>query len=184
MAYNFSIVKEEFKKIEERLTKEYSGLHTGRATPAVLDGVYVEAYGSKMPIHALASIGIEDPKTLRVSPYDSSVLKDIERGIQSAQLGLSVSTDDSGLRVIFPMLTTETRVKLVKVLKERLEDARILVRKARESTWDDVQAKEKAGTMSEDDKFRGKDELQKHVDETNAKLEAIFEKKEKEVMEN
>jgi ribosome recycling factor len=184
MAYNFSSAKEEFKKIEERLTKDYSGLHTGRATPAVLDGVYVEAYGSKMPINAVASIGIEDPKTLRVTPWDSSVLKDIERGIQSAQLGLSVSTDDAGLRVIFPMLTTETRQKLVKVLKERLEDTRILVRKSRETTWDDIQAQEKDGKMSEDDKFRAKDELQKHVDDINNRLEEIFKKKEKEVLEN
>ncbi len=183
MAYQFTTLEKEFTATEERLSRDFSSLHTGRASPLVLDGVYVDAYGSKMPIKNVASISIEDPKTLRVSPYDGSLTKDIERGIVAANLGLSVATDDTGLRIIFPMLTTETRQKLVKTLKERLEEARISVRKARENVWEDIQEKQKAGQMTEDDKFRAKDDLQKKVDTANITLERMYDKKEKEVLE-
>jgi len=95
---------------------------------------------------------------------------------------LSVATDNLGIRVIFPQLTTETRQTLVKVLKEKLEEQRITVRRERERIWEDVQAKEKEGKLTEDEKFRAKEELQKIIDEANKNLEASFEKKEKEVM--
>jgi ribosome recycling factor len=93
-----------------------------------------------------------------------------------------VATDDAGIRVIFPQLTTESRQKLVKILKEKLEEQRITVRRERERIWEDVQAKEKEAKLTEDEKFRAKDELQKIIDEANRNLEAVFEKKEKEVM--
>jgi len=97
-------------------------------------------------------------------------------------LGLSVATDDQGIRVIFPQLTTETRQTLVKVLKEKLEDSRITVRKEREVVFRDMESKEKESLMTEDEMFRAKEELQKIINETNGSLEAIFEKKESEVM--
>ena len=97
-------------------------------------------------------------------------------------MGLSCATDESGIRVIFPQLTTETRQKLVKVLKEKLEEGRITVRKERGDIWDDIQKQEREAKMTEDEKMRAKDELQKIVDEANKNLEALFEKKEKEVM--
>lgn len=182
MQYNFLNFKNELKKIEEFLSKEYTQLNIGRASPMVLDGVSVEVYGAYQPIKNVASVSIEDPKTLRIAPWDKGQIKAIEKAIMTADLGLSVATDDMGIRVIFPQLTTETRQKLVKVLKEKLEESRIVVRKSREGTWDDVQVLEKDGKMTEDEKFRAKEDLQKLVDETNQNLEAIFEKKEKEVM--
>ncbi len=178
MAYNFSQFKEEVKKVEEWLGREYSSLHTGRASPMVLDVVEVESYGSRMPIKNVASVSIEDAKTLRVSPWDKNQVKEIEKAILIANIGLSVATDESGLRVIFPMLTEETRQKMVKVLKERLEDARISVRKEREKVLSDI----KNAGMSEDDTFSVKEDLQKIVDEANRKLEELFNKKEKEVL--
>ncbi len=182
MMYNFSQAKQEFKKIEEWLTKEFSQLHTGRATPMLLDSVSVESYGSYMPIKNVGSVSIEDPKTLRIVPWDKSQIRDIDRAITAANLGLSVASDDQGLRVIFPALTTETRQKLVKVLKEKLEEGRISVRQEREKLGKAIDEAEKSGGMSEDDKFRSKEELQKIVEETNKNLEALFEKKEKEVL--
>lgn len=182
MQYNFSPLKAELKKIEEFLGKEYSQLNIGRASPMVLDGLMVETYGSYMPIKNVASVSIEDPKTLRIAPWDKSQVKGIEKAIVAANLGLSVAPDDSGLRVIFPQLTTESRETLVKVLKEKLEDSRIAVRRERERVWDDIQAKEKEGKMTEDDRFRAKEDLQKVVDEANKNLEAVFSRKEKEVM--
>ncbi len=182
MQYNFSQFKTDLKKVEDYLSKEYSQLNIGRASPMILDSISVESYGSYVDLKNVASISIEDPKTLRIAPWDKSQIKGIEKAIAGANLGLSLATDDTGIRVIFPQLTTETRQTLVRVLKEKLEDARITVRKERERIWDDVQAKEKEGKLTEDERFRAKEDLQKVIDDANASLEAIFEKKEKEVM--
>ncbi len=182
MQYNFSGLKAELKKVEEFLSKEYRELNIGRASPMVLDSIMVSSYGSFMPIKNVANIAIEDPKTLRVVPWDKSQVREIEKAIISSNTGLSVATDDQGIRVIFPQLTTESRQTLVKTLKEKLEEQRISVRRERETVWDDVQSKEKEGKMTEDEKFRAKEELQKIIDESNNNLELIFEKKEKEVM--
>ncbi len=183
MAYQFAELQKEFANVEERLSREFASLNTGRASPLVLDLIQVDSYGSKMPIKNVASVSIEDPKTLRIAPWDSSLIKEIEKAITAANLGLSLATDEAGLRVIFPQLTTESRQRLVKTLKERYEEARIGIRRAREGVWEDIQETEKAGGMSEDDKFRAKEDLQKHVDTANKKLETMFEKKEKEVLE-
>ncbi|MEK7106409.1 MAG: ribosome recycling factor [Patescibacteria group bacterium] len=176
MAYNTNDFKQELKKVEEWLGKEYSQVHTGRATPMVLDSVMVESYGARQPIKNVAGISIEDPKTIRVAPWDKNQIKDIESAIMASNLGLSVVSDSDGVRVIFPMLTTENRTKLAKILKEKLEDARISVRKSRGDEMDKLE------DLSEDEKKRAKDDVQKCVDESNANLEAIFAKKETEVM--
>ncbi len=182
MQYNFSQFKTDLKKVEEFLSKEYSQLNVGRASPMVLDGVSVESYGSFQPVKNVASVSIEDPKTLRIAPWDKNQIKDIERAILAANLGLSVATDEAGMRVIFPQLTTETRQKLVKVLKEKLEESRITVRKEREEILSVMTSQEKEGKMTEDELFRAKEELQKIINEANNNLEAIFEKKQTEVM--
>src|SRR5438045_2445567 len=131
MAYNTQNFKGGLKKIEDWLSKEYSQVHTGRATPLVLDSIMITSYGSRMPLKNVASITIEDPKTLRIAPWDKNQIKDIEIAIIEANLGLGTASDSDGVRVIFPMLTTENRTKLAKILKEKLEDARINVRKER-----------------------------------------------------
>jgi ribosome recycling factor len=176
MSYNTTQFKTELKKIETWLSGEYASVHTGRATPIVLDSIMVESYGSYMPIKNIASISVEDPKTLRIAPWDKVMIKEIEKAIQSADIGLSVLSDSDGVRAIFPMLTTETRAKLVKVLKEKLEDARISVRKARQEEIDSIE------DLPEDDQKRAKEDIQKAVDESNKNLEAIFDKKETDIM--
>ena len=182
MQYNFSGLLTEIKKIEEFLGREYSQLNIGRASLAILDSIQVDSYGARVPLKNIASISIEDPKTLRVAPWDKSQIKEIEKAVVSANLGLGVGADDAGVRVVFPQLTGETRAKLVKVLSAKLEESRISVRREREGIWEDVQTKEKEGKMTEDEKFRAKDELQKIVDEANRNLEELFKRKEKEVM--
>lgn len=176
MSYNTTNFKGELKKIEEWLSKEYGSVHTGRATPMILDSIMVESYGSFMPIKNVASVSIEDPKTLRIAPWDKSQIKGIESAIQSANLGLSVLSDSDGVRAIFPMLTTENKSKLVKILKDKLEDARISVRKERQNAIDET------SDLPEDDAKRAKEEIQKCVDEANNNLEAIFDKKEVDMM--
>ncbi len=178
MQYNFSNFKLELKKVEEFLSKEYRELNVGRASPMVLDSIVVESYGSFVPLNNVASVSIEDPKTLRVAAWDKTQIKGIEKAIAGANLGLSVAVDDNGMRVIFPQLTTESRQSLVKVLKEKLEDSRITVRQERESVIKNMENAE----MTEDEKFKAKEELQKIINETNQNLEAIFDKKELEVM--
>jgi ribosome recycling factor len=182
MQYNFSNFKNELKKVEGFLVKEYNQLNIGRASPMVLDGISVESYGSHVPLKNTASVSIEDPKTLRIAPWDKNQIKNIEKAIIGANLGLSVATDDLGIRVIFPQLTTETRQSLVKVLKEKLEESRIIARHEREIVFRDIEVKEKEGKLTEDERFRAKEELQKIIGEVNNNLEAIFEKKQREVM--
>ena len=177
--YNLDKFKTDAKQCEEWLSKEYSQLHTGRAAPVLLDGVNVEVYGSFQPIKNVASVTIEDIKTLRVLPWDKSVLKEVERALHSANLGFSIAVDDAGIRVIVPSLTTESRTRMVKLAKEKMEESRIAVRKVRESMLDEL----KALKLPEDSFVRAKDELQKLVDGANANLEAIFAKKETEIMQ-
>ncbi len=181
MAYDFKQLKEKVKGVDEWLKKEYLALRTGIATPAVLDGVQVDAYGSKMHLNQVASIAVEDARAIRVNPYDKSQGKEIEKAIVAANLGVSVAVDEKGVRVFFPQLTGESRALLVKNAKAKLEDARIRIRAARDECLKDIDAKEKEGGMSQDDKFRHKNEMQKIVDEANKALEVLLEKKEKEI---
>jgi len=183
MAYNFSSFKVKEKEIEEWFAKELASIRTGRATPAILDSVTVEQYGSRMQISHVAAIALGDSRSLVISPWDKSTLKLIESAIAAANLGVSTSSDGANIRVVFPELSTERRGMLGKVLKEKLEEARIRLRKLRDEVKSDISAKEKAKEISEDDKFRDTEALQKHVDEANAKLEAMGEKKEKEIAE-
>lgn len=179
--FNFKELKDEMAKVEEWLRKEFSLIRTGRAAPAILDHVLVEAYGSKMVIRELASVSVEDPKTIRIEPWDKSQSKAIEKSLQEADLGISINVDEKGLRVIFPELTSERREQFAKIIKNKLEEARISIRGARDKTWEEIQQKEKQGGMGEDDKFRLKDEMQKIIDEANKKMEEMAEKKETEI---
>lgn len=182
MAYNFSEFKNNLKEVENWLVKEYASVRTGRATPSILDHVMVDSYGSKMPVNQVASIATEGPRSLRIVAWDTTVNKSIEKAIVESNLGLSVSMDEKGIRVNFPELTSERRQSLVKVLKQKLEDARISLRKERDQVWDDIQQKEKDGVVNEDEKFRLKNDMQKLVDECGAKLQDLFDRKEKDMM--
>ena len=179
--YDFKSFDTKVAAGKDWLSKEYRGLRTGRAAPAILDSVHVEAYGSMMPLKQVASVGVEDARTLRVSVYDTSVIKDVERAIVGANLGVGTVTDGAGIRVTFPELTGERRQEFVKIAKGKLEEARTTVRLARDEAWREIQDKEKEGTLTEDDKFSLKDELQKKVDKANEELEKAFEKKEEEM---
>ncbi len=182
MAYDFSQIQIQKEAVLEWLRGEYRSISTGRATPQVLDLVSIDMYGARTQIAHAGSITIEDPRTLRVSPWDKTIIGQMEKAINDADLGLSVSSDSDGLRVHFPALTTETRQKLVKLLKDRLEEARVRVRTLREETNKNIDSREKAGEYGEDEQHRYRDDMQKIVDTTNLQLEELFQKKEKEVM--
>ena len=174
-------IKQKLNEVKEWLQKEYAGIRTGKSSPALLDSIRVESYGSYMPVNQVANISTEDARTLRVSPWDSSMISAIERAIQDADLGVSLATDSSGVRVIFPELTIERRAQLQKLAKSKLEDARIRVRAVRDDVMKNIDKSEKDGDISEDQKFTQKDAAQKAVDETNRALESLFDQKEVEL---
>ena len=163
------------------LKKEYVGIRTSQATSSILDGVLVESYDSKVPINQVASILSAGPKSLLVTPWDKTIALNIDRAIRESNLGLSISLDAQGVRVSFPELTNERRILLNKMVKEKLEEARIKIRTEREKNLNDIEKKEKEGLLSKDEKFRFRNELQKLVDEANHKLEEIAVKKEEEI---
>ncbi len=169
------------KDVIEFLQKEFVAIRTGQATPALLDSVKVESYGTYMPIQQIGSIGVEDARTLRISTWDATQIPAIERAIRDSDLGVSVSTDSAGLRVIFPDLTAERRQQIVKIAKTKLEDARVSVRAVRDDAMKEIEASLKAGDITEDDKHNMREQVQKSVDLTNRTLEAVFEKKEEEI---
>ena len=181
MAYDFKPFEKRVAEITERLTKELSGVRTGRATPAILDGILVESYGTRMPISNVATVSVDDARTLRITPWNVSDGKEIEKAITVANLGLSVGTDEKGVRVFFPELTSERRTQLLKLAKEKLEEARTSLRQARDDVWSDIQEQEKDKKMGEDDKFRAKDDMQKRVDAANKNFDDSLVRKEKEI---
>lgn len=182
MQYNFSKLKTDLAAAEEWLKKELAMIRTNRANPSILDSIRVEAYDSLMPVSGLASITNEDGRTMRVTPWDHDLLKAIEKSIITANLGVSVSIDDKGLRLSFPELTSDRRKEIVKMAKERLEHARIRIRKQRDEVITDIDNKEKSGDMGKDDGFRLKNETQKLIDTSMKKLEELIIKKEKEIL--
>ena len=182
MAYDFNPFKKQMTGVEDWIKKEFQQIRTGQASPAVLDSVKVEIYGAPMALKEVASVVIEGARTLRVAPWDKAQVKEIEKAITVANLGLSVSADDQGLRVNFPELTADRRKDIAKMAKDKLEEAKKQVRQHRDAVVKDLQAKEKEGGYGKDDIFRLKNDLQKMVDDANKKLEDMYAKKEKEVI--
>lgn len=181
MAYDFSPLKNKIQETEEWLARELSGVRTGRATPTLLDGVKPEAYGSRTALRELGSVSVEDARTLRIIPWDKGLLKAIEKGITDADLGVGVSTDDQGLRVSFPELTSERRTQLTKIAGDRTEQAKVTLRQHRTDALKALEAAEEAGGMGEDEVKRLKGEVQKLIDAANDSLAKALERKEEEI---
>ena len=182
MSYNFSSFKKQSKEIEDWLIKELYGLRTGRASPLLLDQIMIRSYDTRVPLKQVASVAIEDVRTLRLTPWDHNLIKEIEIAIAAANLGVSTAPDGVSLRVNFPSLTLDSRQALQKVIRHKFEEAKVSLRNERDKIWSDIQTKMKQGDLGEDDKFRAKNELQRLTDETVARLEDITAKKETEVL--
>jgi len=182
MQYNFTKLRADLSTTEAWISKELGMIRTNRANPSILDSVRVEAYGGDSPISSVASMVNEDPRTIRITPWDQALVKSIEKSITIANLGVSVAVDDKGIRVSFPELTSERRKEIVKIAKEKLEQARIQLRKHRDDVNSDIDNKEKEGGMGEDEKFRFKAEAQKLIDVSSKKLDEAMAKKEKEIL--
>jgi ribosome recycling factor len=182
MNFDFTQAKNAFQDAEAHLKQEYLQISTGRANPALLDSIMVSSYGSLQPIKNIASINLEDARTMKVTPWDRNQIKDIEKAITDSGLPFSLSVNDGGVRVHVPQMTEESKKTIIKIVKEKLEEARVRVRNVRHDTLKDIDTGEERGDFAEDAKNRYKDDLQKMVDTSNKNLEELFNKKEADIM--
>jgi len=173
----------QMEKAVEAMRREFTSVRTGKATPALLDTVRVDAYGSKMPINQVGSVNAPEPRLLLITPWDKGLLKAIETGIANADLGLNPSNDGNVIRVPIPQLTEERRKDMVKLLHKIAEEGRVAIRHARQEANKDIKKQQADHTMSEDDAHRQMEQVQKLTDEYIAKVDQLLKSKEHEVME-
>jgi ribosome recycling factor len=171
------------KKAIQALEEDLSGIRTGRASPALVERLQVEYYGTHTPLIQLASISVPEPRSLLIKPFDAASLKTIERAIQASDLGLTPNNDGKSIRLNLPPLTEERRRELVKVVHNRLEDARVAARNVRRDSIRDLREFEHEKMISEDEREKGEAELQKLTDRYIEEINAIGERKEKEILE-
>jgi ribosome recycling factor len=179
----YAEAKTRMKGAIQALEEDLAGIRTGRANPALVEKLSVEYYGSPTPLQQLASIGVPEPRQLLIRPYDPSTLRDIERAILASDLGLTPNNDGKAIRLNLPLLTEERRRELVKIVKNRAEEARVAIRNVRRDSIKDLRDFENEKMISEDDLKLGEQELQKITDEYIEEINAIGERKETEVLE-
>jgi ribosome recycling factor len=175
------ILKKDLKKCIEYLREDLSQIRVGRATPDLVDEVMVEAYKTTSPLKNLATITVVDAKTINIQPWDKNVLEDVGRGLENAKLGFSIVMEGDRVLVKLPDLTEERRKEYVKIMKERVEDARVAVRQVRQKYMKEIDEAEEGG-LSEDQADRLREEVEREVKETNEKIEEIRKEKEKELL--
>ncbi len=161
---------------------EAAKLRTGRAHPSLVEDLMVEYYGSRTPLRQVASVTVPESRTLVIQPWDQSSLRAVAEAIRSSDLGLNPADDGRLIRLSLPALTEDRRKELVKALNARAEEARVSVRNVREEIWKEIQSLDKEGLIGEDEKFTGKDDLQKEVDRWNADIETARKRKEEEIL--
>lgn len=164
------------------LTRELTGVRTGRANAALLDNVRVEAYGNLMPINQLSTMSVPDSKTIVIQPWDASQIGNIEKAIYKSDLGITPSSDGKVIRLVMPTLTEERRKQLAKMVGKYAEDARVAIRNIRREANDKLKAMAKDKHVSQDDERRGHDSIQKTTDKFVAKVDELAKKKEQEVL--
>jgi ribosome recycling factor len=173
-------------KMEQAVTHlkdDLAGIRTGRATPAVLNRVTVEYYGTPVPLNQLAGVTVPEPRLLQVQPFDKNAIGAIEKAILASDLGITPSNDGGVIRLAFPPLTEERRKELVKQVHHRAEEGRVAVRNIRRHAKDDMEKLERDGAISEDELIRAEKELQKLTDRFVAEIDQIQDHKEQELME-
>ncbi len=175
--------KNRMEKSVEALQRELSHLRTGKATPSLLDGVMVEAYGQKMPLNQLATIGAPEARLLTVQPFDASQLGAIEKAILASDLGITPNNDGNLIRLPIPALNEERRRDYVKMAKKEGEEVKVAIRNIRRDANEKLKKAEHDHEISEDDARRGHERIQKLTDEYVARIDEILQAKEKEIME-
>jgi len=179
---DINLYKEDFNKILDFFKDELAGLRTGRANAAMVEGIMVDAYGSKMPLKGVASINIPDAKTIVIDPWDKSLVKEVESALRNCGKNLNPINEGNFLRIVISALTEETRKQLAKLVSEKAEAARISARHLREDIKDLILAAEESKEITEDQRFKLQQDLDKKISDVNAQIKSIAEEKEAEIM--
>jgi ribosome recycling factor len=176
--------RDKMRKAVAHLQEEFAGVRAGRATPALVEKLRVDYYGSEVPLQQLAGFSVPEPRVLVVSPYDRGSIKAIEKAIQTSDLGINPSNDGHVIRLSFPQLTAERRKELVKVVKHRAEEGRVAVRNIRRQSRHDLEGFEKEGELSKDELDRAEKELEKLTHEVIAEIDQLLGHKEQELLDD
>lgn len=177
-----SDAEKNMQKSVEVVKKEFASLRAGRATPALLDKIMVQYYGTPTPVNQLANINIPEARLLVIQPWDKNALPDIEKAILKSDLGITPASDGNVIRLTVPQLTKERRIELVKVIKKKAEEGRVAIRNLRREANDVLKGQQKNGDISEDELRRLQDEVQKLTDKYIKEIDALFAAKEKEIL--
>ena len=175
--------EEKIKKSLESVAREFSEIRTGRASPSLVEGMHIDYYGTPTLLKQLASISVPDAHLIVIQPWDPSAIAEIEKAIMKSNLGITPSNDGKLIRLSIPPLSKERREELVKVVHKMAEEGRVSLRTIRREAKESLEKLEKDKLISEDNKFRAIDELQKIIDKYVAKVDEILKNKEKEIME-
>jgi len=179
----FKDVEDKMHRSVESTRAEFAAIRTGRATPALLERIHVDAYGQSTPLKQVAGVSTPDSRTLVIQAWDKAVVADIKKAIETSDLGLNPNVDGQMIRLIIPPLNEERRKDLVKVIKKKAEDGKIAIRNIRHRAHDDLKHQLKKAEITEDDNKRMQDRLQKLTDRFTKDIESLVAAKEKEVME-
>jgi ribosome recycling factor len=175
--------RQRMKKAVGHLQEEFGGIRTGRASPAQVEKIMIDYYGTQTPLQQLAGFSVPEPRVLVIQPYDKGAMKAIEKAIQQSDLGINPGNDGQVIRLTFPQLTEERRKDLVKVVKHRAEEGRVAVRNVRRDARKELEALEKAGEISRDELDRVEKDLEKAVHEVIAEIDEMVTHKERELLE-
>lgn len=175
--------EDKMSKTIAHLEEAYAAVRAGRANPAVLDKLTVDYYGAPTPINQLAAVSVTEARTLTIQPWDVSVCRAIEKAIQTSDIGINPQSDGKIIRMIFPPLTEDKRKEIVKEVSKMAEEAKVAVRSSRREAIDKIKAMKKKGEITEDDESKGEKKAQELTDRKIKEIEAICEKKQKQVME-
>lgn len=178
----YDFVKEKMNKSIDNLQENFDGIRAGRANPTILNKVNVEYYGVPTPISQVASVSVPEARMILIQPWDASILKEIEKEIQKADLGINPQNDGRCIRLVFPEPTEERRKELVKDMKKFAEETKIAIRSIRRDALDEYKAKQKASEITEDDLKNAETEIQKITDEFIEKVDSLSKSKEAEIM--
>jgi ribosome recycling factor len=175
---------ERMRKACVHLQEEFAAVRTGRATPALVEKLPVEYYGTEVPLQQLASFGVPEPRVLVIQPYDKGAIPAIEKSIQQSDLGITPSNDGQVIRLTFPVLTEERRKELVKVVRHRAEESRVAVRNLRRHARHDLEALERDGQLSRDELERLEKDLERSTAQVVAEIDEMLAHKERELLEH
>lgn len=172
----------DFTKTIEHFKQDIAGLKTGRANPAILDRIAVEAYGAKMPVNQVASITVAEARNILVQPWDRNLIKDLEKALRGSDLNLAIANEGERIRITMPLMTEESRKEIIKVLHQKTEAARIALRNLRDEIKEEILTAEKNKEFGEDERYILMEKLDKTTAGQNEKIKEISEQKEQEIL--